>query len=157
MYLNGYELSWFKLGVMIDTSEPYSLISGLSDVDLDSKSHRYEKAKTAPVIRQSSRLIVMELGMQLRPVGLMNLIQFVWWTSFSFYLVSQYSREKTVSGFLAKLWLAFRCLQISFKLGMKLSCILWYYFEWPSFKVTVVWESRIFCSCFLTNVSIDLD
>ena len=69
MNLNVYELIWFKLGMMIDTTEL------LIWYYFDSRSQECKKAKSSvPVISYNFNSIWMERGIVLRLDGVMNYI-----------------------------------------------------------------------------------
>ena len=64
---------WFKLVVERGTIGT-NFVSILNDLDLYSRSQDYEKARmSAPIISQSSRMIIVEYGMILRFVSVMHL------------------------------------------------------------------------------------
>ena len=96
---------------------------------------------------------------------------FVWWTSYSFYLVwsvfkgenptcviSTTTRKGKKSALACILTFNDQFLSILFVWERSVNSRFWYQFvwPWPSFKVTVVWENN-FCAHFLTNFCIDMD
>ena len=63
---------WFELDAVIDTVEFYIFCTYLSDLDLHLRSQVCKKAKSTPIVSQSSLSNWMEYGVLLRLAGLMN-------------------------------------------------------------------------------------
>ena len=85
MFMNGF---WFKLGVMIDAIVFYTLVTSLTDLDLDSRSQECRKTKTSPsIISQSFQSVWMDFG-----------VETCWCDEphTHFILAIQYSRERTL-------------------------------------------------------------
>ena len=128
--------------------------SSLIDLDHDSRSQGYEKAKpSAPIVSQSFLLIWMEISILLRLIAVMN---------FLLILTCPFNiqeREPYLHDFVTKKKLQTDFFQNLVWRWRPLSSTFWYQFWWPlpSFKVTVVLEINNLGVHFLANLCIHLD
>ena len=104
MRLDAYELSWFKLGIMIDNIECHILIPVCWTL-IYIQGHMCKKTGTSAPIVSIFFPLWMELGVLLRLVGLMNL------TIILSGPISVQGREPFLCDFISKI-LLLACIQI---------------------------------------------